>query len=218
MAHANLAQPRVCKHPFERPKVPQAFYQISYSIQIVLDLYDEVTHLLSFETQAQQTIDYLISGPLTQDRLVELQEAQTLQEAKLHTIGNHIQELFISLQEIRQILDTLATNDLIIRPKANQTIESILTDQINFLLKVQKLIPDMLADYKVKTSEILSWSTPFKISTRKSEAIRLQQNAQSKPDKIIAELDNLQISLTSLRNRLYHNRGQDFRADKPQAN
>ena len=51
-------------------KVPQPFYQISYSLQTTIDDYNEISRLLRFEKGVQHTTDYLLSNPLPQAELL----------------------------------------------------------------------------------------------------------------------------------------------------
>ena len=210
-----MTNARICKYPYEKPKVPQSFYQVSYSLQATIDGYNEILQSLKIERGVQRTTDYLLSNPLSQDRIIELQSVKILQDNKLHKIENQIFDLTYSLQKIRQTLNTMMTNEITLQPKKGDTSHAIIKTHVDFLNRVQSLVPDMLNDHKICTAEILSWPSPFKLTRKKSVAFEKQQETQLKPDKIIIELRAVTATLSQIKNVLRANREQHFRADIP---
>ena len=54
-----IKPPRVCRDPKEVPKVPAAFYEIFEQIQLTLDIYVTVQHLMMRESRVRdQMIQY----------------------------------------------------------------------------------------------------------------------------------------------------------------
>lgn len=210
MTHA-----RICKYPCERPKIPQSFYQISYSLQATIDDYNEISRLLKFEKGVQRTTDYLLSNPLPRDRIIELQAVKIVQDKRLHDIESQIFDLTYPLQKIRNTLNTMLTNEITLQPKKGDTIYTTIKTHVDFLNRIQNLAPDMLNDHKVCTAEILAWPSPFRMTQKKSIVYERQQETQLKPDKIIIELKAITSVLSKIKNVLRTNRDQHFRADIP---
>ena len=210
MTHA-----RVCKYPCERPKIPQSFYQISYSLQATIDDYNEISRLLKFEKGVQRTTEFLLSNPLPRDRIIELQAVKIMQDKRIHDIENHIFDLTYPLQKIRNTLSTMLTNDITLQPKKGDNTHTIMKTHVDFLNRIQNLAPDMINDHKVCTAEILAWSSPFRMTQKKSIIYEKQQETQLKPDKIIIELKAITLVLSKIKNVLRTSRDQHFRADIP---
>ena len=197
MTHA-----RVCKYPCERPKIPQSFYQISYSLQATIDDYNEISRLLKFEKGVQRTTEFLLSNPLPRDRIIELQAVKIMQDKRIHDIEDHIFDLTYPLQKIRNTLSTMLTNDITLQPKKGDNTHTIMKTHVDFLNRIQNLAPDMINDHKVCTAEILAWSSPFRMTQKKSLTYEKQQETQLKPDKIIIELKAITLVLSKIKNVL----------------